>query len=387
MRVPSIPVDEPPLRVLAITGNAIVGGMESTVLRLASRWSRNALRLTALCPFESPFTAALRALDVDVHVVPIGEKLRWHALQFAVELIREHGIAVVHTHMPAAHAIGGLAGRITHTPVLAAIHAIHLSMCDLEVHRLAGTHLCVVSEAARAHALAAGVAPARLSLIRNGVDCDRFVPRAEGSIRDAEGAMIGYVGRLSTEKHPALFLRAAALIRARVPDARFAIIGDGPLRDELQALASRLRIRDAVSFEGECDDMPERYRALDLLMLTSWHEGAPLALLEAMACGLPVVATDVGGVPEIVVSGKTGWLATPGDEADMAERAVALLHGPETMRRFGRAARERARTQFSLDEQAKRTAELLRQLAREAPKSSHGTSARPTLASARAGPR
>lgn len=377
-------IDDAPLRVLVITGNAIVGGMEMAVLRLAERLPRSAFRLTALCPFESAFTAALRERDVPVHVVPIGEKLRWHAIQFAVGLVREHDIRVVHTHMPAAHAVGGLAGRITHTPVLATIHAMHLSMWDLEVHRLAHTHLCVVSEAARAHALAVGVAPGRLTVVRNGVDSNRFTPLPAASRREATAnAVVGYVGRLSPEKHPALFLRAAALVHARLPCTRFVIVGDGPLRADLEALAARLRIAHAVTFAGECTDMPARYRTLDLLLSTSWHEGTPLAVLEAMACALPVVATAVGGVPELVVSGITGWLTAPGDEAEMAERAVALLRAPDTMRRFGGAARERVKTLFSLDAHAQRSGALLARLARESPPSRGTAQLRPALAAER----
>jgi glycosyltransferase involved in cell wall biosynthesis len=382
MRMPPTPDDGAPLRVLVATGNAIVGGMESAVLRLAQRLPRKAFRLTALCPFESPFTQALRATDVTVHVVPMGEKLRWHAIQFAVGLVREHAIQVIHAHMPAAHAVGALAGRITHTPVLATIHAMHLSMWDLEVHRLALTHLCVVSEAARTHALAVGVAPARLTVIRNGVDSERFVPRADGARSDAQGPVVGYVGRLSPEKHPALFLHAAALVHARLPQVRFVVIGDGPLRGDLEALAARLRIADAVTFAGECDDMPARYRALDIMLSTSWHEGTPLAVLEAMAAGLPVVATDVGGIPELVVSGTTGWLTPAGDEAEMAQRTLALLCAPATMQRFGRAARERVRTLFALDEQVLQTGALLTRLARESPRT-RGAALRPTLAADR----
>lgn len=381
MHMPSTPAgNDAPLRVLAIAGNAIVGGMETAVLRLAERLPRHLYRLTALCPFESGFTSALRACGVTVHIVPMGEKLRWHAIQFAASLVREHDIHVIHAHMPAAHAVAGLAGRITCTPVLATIHAMHLSMRDLEVHRLAGTHLCVVSEAARAHALAVGVDTARMTVIRNGVDCEQFAPRADAGIHAPGGATIGYVGRLSTEKHPALFLRAAALVHARMPQTRFVIVGDGPLREALETLAVSLSIRQAVTFAGECTDMPARYRSLDLLLLTSWHEGTPLAVLEAMACGVPVIATDVGGVPELVVSGTTGWLSPAGDEAQMAARAVELLGTPDAMRRFAAAARERARTGFSLDEHVQRTGALLTGLARASPKLHGNTTARSALA-------
>jgi glycosyltransferase involved in cell wall biosynthesis len=386
MRVPPPPTDnDAPLRVLAITGNAIVGGMETAVLRLAERLPRHRFLLTALCPFESPFTSALRDCGVAVHVVPVGETLRWHSIQFAAGLVREHDIQVIHAHMPAAHAVAGLVGRITHTPVLATIHAMHLSMWDLEVHRLAGTHVCVVSEAARAHALAVGVSASRMTVIRNGVDSERFVPRTEAAATGAHlpaGATIGYVGRLSPEKHPALFLRAAALVHARMPQTRFVVVGDGPLRGELEALAATLSLAQAVTFAGECADMPARYPKLDLLLLTSWHEGTPLAVLEAMACGVPVIATNVGGVPELVVSGTTGWLTPPGDEAQMAARVVELLQAPGAMRRFGAAARERARTCFSLDEQVQRTGALLQDLARGTPKARAGPSVRPMLAPA-----
>ncbi|HSU43634.1 MAG TPA: glycosyltransferase [Casimicrobiaceae bacterium] len=355
-----------PLRVLAITGNAIVGGMESAVLRLAQRLPAKDVRLTALCPFESPFTAALRECGVPVHVAPIGDRLRWHAIQFAVALVREHDVGVVHAHMPAAHAVAALAGRITRTPVLATIHAMHLSMQDLEAHRVARTHLCVVSGAARVHAQSVGVAPSRLTLIRNGVDSERFVPRPGIAAAGADAPpLVGYVGRLSPEKNPALFLHSAALVHARLPDVRFVVIGDGPLRAGLESLAARLRIGHVVTFAGECADMPARYAALDLMLLTSWHEGTPLAVLEAMSCALPIVATDVGGVPELVVCGTTGWLVPAGDAVAMAERAIGLLQDRDTMRRFGRAARDRASTAFTIDDQVRRTAALLRWLGRE----------------------
>ena len=166
-------------------------------------------------------------------------------------------------------------------------------MWDLEVHRLGGTHSCFVSEAARAHALAVGVHAARMTVIRNGVDTETFRPRTDARVGEL---VVGYAGRLSPEKNPALFVRVAARLRAQGSPARFVVIGDGPMRGELETLSDALAVRDAITFAGECRDMPARYRALDLLLLTSWHEGTPLALLEAMASGVPVVATDVGGV-------------------------------------------------------------------------------------------
>jgi glycosyltransferase involved in cell wall biosynthesis len=109
--------------------------------------------------------------------------------------------------------------------------------------------------------------------------------------------------------------------------------------------------------------MPARYRALDLMLLTSWHEGTPLAILEAMASGVPVVATDVGGVAELIVAGTTGALVPPGDDAAMAERACDALASPATLARMGESAREHVRARFSIDEQVRATGALLRDVA------------------------
>jgi len=357
-----------PLRVLIVAGNGIVGGMESTIARLAERLPSSAFSLVALCPFEGPFSARMREQGVPVHISPMGEKLRWHSVQRAVTLAREHEVHVIHAHMGPAHVVAGLAGRATRTPVLATVHSMHLSMLDLEIHRLAATHLCVVSEAARAHALAVGAEPARLSVIRNGVDAEEFRPRPKAGSREGDALTVGFVGRLSPEKNPELFLRTVAIVHANAPAVRFVMIGDGPLRLELETLAKALRIEHVVTFAGECPGMPEQYHSLDVVLCTSWHEGTPLAVLEAMASGLPVVATDIGGNPELVAAGITGWLTLPGDEVAMAERTLSLLSDRALRERFGAAARARAVKEFSVRDYVTRTASLLNEVARSAVK-------------------
>ncbi len=358
-----------PLRVLVVAGNGIVGGMESTITGLAERLPRSAFSLVALSPFEGPFTMRLREQGIPVHVSPMGEKLRWHTIQHAASLAREHAVHVIHAHMGPAHVVAGIVGRAAHIPVLATVHSMHLSMLDLEIHRLASTHLCVVSEAARAHALAVGAADSRLSVIRNAVDAAEFTPRGpnvQNTVREA--LVVGFVGRLSTEKNPELFLRTAALVHAQSSSTRFVVIGDGPLRSELYALANALRITDVVTFTGEVRGMPPLYRELDVVLCTSWHEGTPLAILEAMASGLPVVATDVGGNPELVLSGVTGWLTPPGDEVAMAESTLSLLADPVLRHRVGAAARERVVRSFSMHDYVERTGKLLTEVAQSAAK-------------------
>lgn len=351
-----------PLTVLEVVGNAIVGGMETAVLRLVQGLPRADFRIHVLCPFRSAFTDALAPHVEAVHVAPMDAQLRWHTVQRAVGIVREAQVDVVHAHLWTAHLMAALAGRLCGVPVLATAHGMHVTMADLEAHLLGGTHLCLVSEAARAHALAAGADPARVHVVRNGIDVASFPRRG---VSRAMPLTIGYVARLSTEKNPELFVRAAARVHRECPAVRFVIVGDGPLRGGLAALAHGLGLEHALRFEGIRQDMPDVYATLDVLALTSWHEGTPLALLEAMASGVPVVATSVGGVPELVVVGTSGLLTPPGDDAALAHALLTLVRDAPLRARLGAGARTRVAHEFALSRQLDATAALLRGLARE----------------------
>ncbi|MEM1303417.1 MAG: glycosyltransferase, partial [Planctomycetota bacterium] len=150
---------------------------------------------------------------------------------------------------------------------------------------------------------------------------------------------VGILAALRPEKNHALFLAAASRVRRQFRDATFVIIGDGPERPGLERLAKELGIADAVRFLGSRDDVPAVLGAIDVLALTSDNEANPVSILEGMAVGKPVVATDVGSVGTTVVDGVTGWLVPPGDEARMADRWMDLLGEPLQARRFGDAGR------------------------------------------------
>ncbi|MFQ5668043.1 MAG: glycosyltransferase, partial [Candidatus Binatia bacterium] len=145
-------------------------------------------------------------------------------------------------------------------------------------------------------------------------------------------------------KNPGLFVAAAAALRQRLRNVRFLLIGDGPLRARVAAQAAAAGLRDCCVFTGERDDVPELLRQADLFWLTSDWEGLPNVVLEAMASGLPVVATDVGGARELVRPGQDGFLIARGDCDALVVHSVALLTNVEQRRRFGRAARDRALT-------------------------------------------
>lgn len=337
------------MHVLEIVGNAIVGGMETHVQQLLESLPSVRFRFTLLAPYDSAFTGSIRALGVRVHIAPIKDEVGWRTLQYASAMIANEQVDVVHTHLPNAHALGGLAGRLTGRPVLATVHGRSLTPLDIEVQRLTDTHLAAVCPACFHHALGVGVPAKRLHLLSMGVDTERFRPgprdtnrlRAELGIGPSE-PLVGFVGRLSWEKGPDLFLRTAVGVRARCPTARFVLVGDGPMREELQTSAERFGLVSAVHFAGLRADMPEIYPGFDLLVSSSRSEATPFAVMEALSCGIPVVAFAVGGVPDLIENEVSGWLADEADVEGLAERVTLRLQNVAGRGIAARAARLRA---------------------------------------------
>jgi sugar transferase (PEP-CTERM/EpsH1 system associated) len=198
-----------------------------------------------------------------------------------------------------------------------------------------------------------GVAPSRTHLIRNGVDTDRFRPPAGGpSPRAGDCLHFGYVGRLDPVKNLDMLVDAVASLIASDDRLRqrlrVAMIGDGPMRPTLQSQIETHGLGDCVSLPGPTEDVAEAMRGMDVFVLPSLNEGISNTLLEAMASGLPAVATRVGGNPELVAHGETGLLTEPESVSSLAGAMRAYLDDGDQLVRHGRAARERAEDAFSL---------------------------------------
>jgi glycosyltransferase involved in cell wall biosynthesis len=181
----------------------------------------------------------------------------------------------------------------------------------------------------------------------------------------SEQRLIGIVARLVPIKAHEIFLEAAATIRAAAPDTTFLIIGDGERRSELESLAEQLGVADATRFLGWRDDMREVYADLDVVTLCSNNEGSPVALIEALAAGRPVVSTRVGGVPNVVKDGESGLLVPPRDPAALAEGVLALLRDPARAAELGQAGRRAVFPRHSSGRLVQDVARLYLELARE----------------------
>jgi glycosyltransferase involved in cell wall biosynthesis len=212
-----------------------------------------------------------------------------------------------------------------------------------------------VSEDVRQRLLKSGVKANKVSMIRNGIDLRPF-DRASANVRHEPGwdayPIVGFVGRLSREKGPDIFLDAAARVLARCRDTKFVVAGDGPDRAELDTLIDKLGIRDHVRMLGRCDDMPALYASLDIMVSASRIEGLPIAILEGMASRLPLVATAVGEVPTVIQDGRTGVLVPAEDSELLAAAIIELLRDPEKQQQFGSAARQLVEDEFSAERMA-----------------------------------
>jgi glycosyltransferase involved in cell wall biosynthesis len=291
---------------------------------------------------------------------------------------------IVHTHSSKAGILGRAAARIAGVPVV--IHTVHgfgfhprqrpgVRRLYMALERLAArwtSHVIAVARADLDEGVALGIFPReRATLIRSGIEVARFsgtgVDR-ETAVRalgfDPSRPLVGMVACLKPQKNPVDFVRAAAIVAARVPGVQFLVAGDGVLRPAVEEEIRRSGLGGCCRLLGWRRDVEAIIPCLDVLVLTSLWEGLPRVFPQAMAAGRPVVAYRVDSAPEAVTEGVTGHLVAPGDYAGAASRVVSLLIDPALARRMGEAGRERV-AEFDADLMVRAQAALYERLLRE----------------------
>ncbi len=343
----------PPWGVVHCVFSVGVGGQEVVILSLAANANRELFAPRVLC-FEGAGELAprfeARGVHVDVLARPAGTR-QLGTLIALRRYLRARRPAILHTHNPTPHQYGAIARLAAGVPVL--VHTKHgrneaLSPKSRRYERLAGrltdAVVPVSIDAANVAQSLEGVPAHRIRVIHNGVDVADIAPRLSAQ----PGWRVVHVARLNIVKDQATLLRAARLVLDREPRFRLDLVGDGEMRPELERLAAELCLGDAVRFHGFHDDVRPFLAAADLFVLSSLSEGIAITLLEAMAAGLPVVATDVGGNSEVVVHDETGLLVPVGNPAALADGLLRMLGDPAAAGRMGRAGRERVATNFAL---------------------------------------
>lgn len=342
------------IHVLEVVGNAIVGGVERYIQNLVRLLPAQGIKVTCLAPYESPVTASLRELGSQVYITRMDDDPTWRSIQFSAELVKDQGINLIHAHLPRAQVLAGLAGSLTHVPVVMTIHGMDIGSWELGIVRSSSAYLSVVCQAAYYQALSLGFPAEKLGLFPNGVDLSIFNPHNSGvKFRQTLGLpvdtpLVGYVGRLSHEKGPDMFLQLAQSVLERNSKVHFVMVGDGPMRPELEERVLSYGLEKNIHLAGVWMDMAEVYPAFDILVQTSRVEGMPFTLLEAMASGIPVAAMNAGGVAEVVEVGKVGFLSAVGDWAGLGNAVLRLIENPELRQEMSAAARQRAEQKYDL---------------------------------------
>lgn len=347
-----------PRAVLLISNHGdIVGGGEISLLGLLEGFDRSRWAPAVVVPSEGPMASRCRALGLPTHVVPLPGLRRpgpaaLRSLAALRRLLLAGGAGLLHANGSRAMFYAGLAGRLAGR---AAIWHVRVADRDPFADRL----LAALASAIVVNSDAVGRrfdwAPrGKVCRIHNGVDLARFLPhRPPAGLRaslniPAEAPVAVSVGRFVAYKGYAHLLEAARLVGAAHSEVRWILVGDGELRGELEGHCRRLGLESRVCFTGWREDIPDLLALGDLFVLPSLGEHFGRVLIEAMAMAKAVVATDTGGVPEIVVPGETGLLVPPGDAKAMAEAVLTLLEDPDRAGQMGRAGRRRAQAEFSL---------------------------------------
>jgi hypothetical protein len=374
-----------PVKVVFWAGSFEFAGTQRFLVELLTRMDRDVFSPIVFSTRpEGELLPVIEELGVPVHEFGTGRRLLspdtltglWSAARF----LRRERVQVLCCMLGITTLFGPFVGRMAGVPVVLNaqrnmgywLAGGHRKRVYGYVSRRVVDGILVNSSAARDELT--GTFRVRENLIhetRGGVDVGA-ISRAEPSeaIRTELGLegkrVVCCVGKLSRVKDHATFVRAAATVASGRDDVAFLIVGDGPLRAELEGQVRELKMADRVRFAGERRDVPAILKLVDVFVLTSTSEGLPNVIMEAMAASVPVVATDVGGVPELVVDGESGLLVRPGDADGVAGAVAGLLDDPARAAQLGHTGFDRVRANYDIEHAVRGFEKILIGLVRRA---------------------
>jgi len=368
------------VKVLHVITDTNIGGAGRYLLYLLPQPAFRDLDAIVACPDGELAVrleaAGIRRLAISGKDISFSPRL---TMELAA-LMKEEKPDIVHTHGSLS---GRMAARLRRIPVVYTKHGQvrapnrsgivpppagpFARFLNRVAARLLSDRVIAVSERVRRELEESGINPAMVTAIPNGIDLRPYRQRtrrpSKVQVDDPDGTerrsfLIGTLARLSPEKGIDTLIDAAKIVVTSYPSARFVIAGAGPLEADLNKKVRDLRLESYVRMPGFIDDVPGFLSGLDLYVLPSHAEGIGLAVIEAMAAGLPVVATRVGGVPEAVIDGVTGLLVPPRQPKALAQAIVRLLVDPDLARSMGASGRERAEAVFDAKAAAEKTLEV-----------------------------
>lgn len=378
------------IRVLLVITGLASGGATNVVLDLASYLNNHPdfevdLVTGPIPPGRTDVTYLAYDLGINVRVIPtlinhLNPTANVKAVADIRRLIAEEDYDVVHTHSSVAGVVGRLAAFAAGVPVI--IHHVHgwalhqemsagMRALYITLERLCAlitTRIIAVSKADIEKGVAHRICREdKFVLVYNGIDLGKFRQPVEDKQMyvelgvDPECKLVGMIGRLDEQKNPLDFIRAAGVVARSYSKVQFLLVGDGSLRPECERLIDELDLNEKVFLLGYRNDVAKILPLLTITAMSSLWEGLPIAFLESMSAGKPIVANNVDGASDVVVDGKTGFLVTPHRPVEMAERILQLLNDETLCAEMGRVTQQRS-GYFSVQRMVEQIESLYREL-------------------------
>lgn len=345
------------MRILHTEWSDGMGGQEKRILAEATELVKRGHHVALACRQHARIKDRAQEAGLAVHTFPLRKSYDIGSIISLSYFIRENKFDVVNTHSGVDSWIGGLAAKLAGVPVLARTRHLNImlrrSLLNF-IHYLPDVYITCGENMRQNLIGTCGFPENKVVSIPTGTDMTVFnVPRnRKAKVKygiDIDVPVITNVGILRSVKGHEVTLGAVKKVISTFADARFLIVGDGPREAELETIAKDLGISEYVIFTGYVDNIPEIYSFSDVAVLSSWSEGLPQSLLQAMASGVPVVATRVGGVSEVVIHEKTGILVDAGDHEALAEAVIKILNNSKITSQLVDNARAIVQKEHSLD--------------------------------------
>jgi len=349
--------------LMAVISDLRAGGAEKVIIELLLRL-KNAFNVSVACIRDKgELSRVLENESIRIYHTFFKGRIHPQSIFALASLLRRENIHIVHTHMYRPNISGAISAFVARVPVIIShIHSVHQwdSKRQILMDRLTlwiKDGIITVSEEVKRNYLekVSKARPDKLRVIYNGVD-PQFFKKLDSSdelmssLKIKKGSpVIGIAARLAPEKDHMTFLEAASIVSRVCPQARFLIVGKGPEEMNIRAQIESRNLQDKVMLLGYRRDIPEILNLLDIFVLPSIREGFSLAILEAMAVGKPVIATDVGGNREAVVNGVTGFIVPKRDPSSLALQILTLIRNPEIAAEMGEKGRKRVLERFTIE--------------------------------------
>ncbi|MGV3772933.1 MAG: glycosyltransferase [Verrucomicrobiales bacterium] len=374
---------------LVIISDLEFGGAQRQAVELCNQMCSRRFQMNICSLSEyTPLASSLREREERFFVVPRKKRFDWTVVPRLVKLIKRINAQVVHCYLFDAEIAGRLAGKIAGIPVIASERNTNYSIKKLDFRAFKMTNwarkLTIANSSAGAdfNSRTFGLPRETYRVVHNGVDTTRFYPRPGNAVRHELGIpleerVVGMFGSFKAQKNHSLMLRAARQTLMHFPKTRFLFVGDElhkggsgsiEFKSSIERLVDELKLRTFCVFAGNRSDVERYYNACDLTALPSLFEGTPNVALESMACGVPVIASDVSDNAYVIPHNRAGLIFPSGDESALARNICRLLSDDAMRQRLGQSARDWVLTEFTGRRLADKTADVYEEVLRHSGK-------------------